>query len=279
MKNPINHFKQALQKKQLQIGLWQSLIGGLSGEICASAGFDWLLLDAEHSPNDLQSLMQQLQIIAAYPKSNPVVRIPHGYGDSGAAIIKQHLDLGVQTLLVPMIDTPEQAEHVVRATRYPTPQTPSGIRGVAGGRASRWGRIADYSKVANEQICVLVQAESMTAIHNLEAICAVDGVDGVFIGPADLSASMGYIGQLQHPEALKVADEAIATIQKSGKAAGILTADQKLAQHYINIGTLFVAVGLDNNILMRETQALVDKFMGGHVATTHTAAPATASGY
>ncbi len=262
MKTPINPFKRALQNKQQQIGLWQSLIGGIPGEICASAGFDWLLLDAEHSPNDLQSLMHQLQIIAAYPQSTAIVRIPHGYGESGTAIIKQHLDLGVQTLLVPMIDTPEQARHVVRATRYPTSATPDGQRGVAGGRASRWGRIADYAKVANEQVCVLVQAESMTAIENLDAICAVDGVDGVFIGPADLSASMGYIGQLQHPEALKVADDAIARIQKSGKAAGILTADEKLAQHYIDIGALFVAVGLDNNILMRGTKALVERFKG-----------------
>ncbi|MDI9335017.1 MAG: HpcH/HpaI aldolase/citrate lyase family protein [Cytophagales bacterium] len=256
MQNPTNHFKRAIQNKQLQIGLWQSLIGGLSGELCASAGFDWLLLDAEHSPNDLQSLMQQLQIIAAYPQSNAIVRIPNGYGDAGAAIIKQHLDLGVQSLLVPMIDTAEQAQHVVRATRYP----PQGIRGVAGGRASRWGRIVDYSKVANDQICVLVQAESMTAINNLEAICAIEGIDGVFIGPADLSASMGYIGQLQHPEVLRVIDEAINRINKAGKASGILTADERLAQHYIDIGTTFVAVGLDNNILMRGTKALVEKF-------------------
>jgi 4-hydroxy-2-oxoheptanedioate aldolase len=276
MQNPINTFKLALKNKQTQIGLWQSLIGGLSGEICASAGFDWLLLDSEHSPNDLQSLMHQLQIIAAYPKTTAIVRVPHGYGDSGAATIKQHLDLGVQSLLVPMIDTPAQAAHVVAATRYPTSQTPHGIRGVAGGRASRWGAISDYAKVANEQICVLVQCESITSLANLEAICAVDGIDGVFIGPADLSESMGYIGQLQHPEVLRTIDKAIARINKAGKASGILTADERLAQHYIDIGTTFVAVGLDNNILMRGTKALVERFMGEKSAAS---ASTSASGY
>lgn len=258
MKNPINHFKQALKNKQTQIGFWQGMVGALSAEVCAGAGFDWLLVDGEHSPNDLQSLMHQLHIIAGYPKTTPILRAPHGYGEAGAANIKQYLDLGAQTLLIPMIDTPEQAAHVVQATRYP----PEGIRGVAGGRASRWGRIADYSKVANEQICVLVQCESIESLANLEAICAVDGVDGVFIGPADLSASMGYIGQLQHPEVLRTIDEAIVRINTAGKASGILTADEKLAQHYIDIGCTFVAVGLDSNILLRGTKALVDRFMG-----------------
>jgi 4-hydroxy-2-oxoheptanedioate aldolase len=273
MQNPINTFKQAIQIKQTQIGLWQGLAGVYSAEICAAAGFDWLLVDSEHSPNDLQTTLQHLQIISAYPKTTAIVRVPHGYGESGAASIKQHLDLGVQTLLVPMIDTPEQAAHVVAATRYPTNQTPNGIRGVAGGRASRWGAISDYAKVANEQICVLVQCESTTSLANLEAICAVDGIDGVFIGPADLSASMGYIGQLQHPEVLRTIDEAIARINKAGKASGILTADERLAQHYIDIGTIFVAVGLDNNILMRGTKALVERFMGAKSA----GAPASAS--
>lgn len=258
MQNPTNNFKLALANKQTQIGFWQGMVGALSAEVCAGAGFDWLLVDGEHSPNDLQTLMHQLHVLTGYPKTTPILRVPHGYGDAGAANIKQYLDLGTQTLLVPMIDTPEQAAHVVSATRYP----PEGIRGVAGGRASRWGRITDYAKVANEQICVLVQCESATSLANLEAICAVDGVDGVFIGPSDLAASLGYIGQLQHPEVLRIIDDAISRINKSGKAAGILTADEKLAQHYIDIGTLFVAVGLDSNILLRGTKALVDKFMG-----------------
>lgn len=256
MKTPINKFKLALKNKQAQIGLWQGLAAPYPSEICASAGFDWLLVDSEHSPNDLQSTLQQLQIIAAYPETTAIVRVPHGYGDSGAAIIKQHLDLGVQTLLVPMIDTAEQAAHVVRATRY----APHGIRGVAGGRASKWGHIADYAVTANEQMCVLVQIESQLGLDNLDAICAVEGVDGVFIGPADLSASLGFLGQLMHPDSLKVTDDAFARIIKSGKAAGYLTPDEKLAQRYLDRGVTFMAVGLDNNILVRGTKALVERF-------------------
>jgi 4-hydroxy-2-oxoheptanedioate aldolase len=260
MKTPINKFKLALKNKQAQIGLWQGLAAPYPSEICASAGFDWLLVDSEHSPNDLQSTLQQLQIIAAYPETTAIVRVPHGYGDSGAAIIKQHLDLGVQTLLVPMIDTAEQAAHVVAATRYKSKDTPQGIRGVAGGRASKWGRIADYAVTANDQMCVLVQIESQLGLDNLDAICAVEGVDGVFIGPADLSASLGLLGQPMHPDALKVTDDAFARIIKSGKAAGYLTADEKLAQRYLDMGVTFMAVGLDNNILVRGTKALVERF-------------------
>ena len=256
MKTPINKFKLALKNKQAQIGLWQGLAAPYPSEICASAGFDWLLVDSEHSPNDLQSTLQQLQIIAAYPETTAIVRVPHGYGDSGAAIIKQHLDLGVQTLLLPMIDTPEQAAHVVAATRY----APHGIRGVAGGRASVWGRIPDYAATANDQMCVLVQIESQLGLDNLDAICAVEGVDGVFIGPSDLAASLGYLGQPMHPEALKITDDAFARIIKSGKAAGYLTADEKLAQRYLDMGVTFMAVGLDNNILVRGTKALVERF-------------------
>jgi 4-hydroxy-2-oxoheptanedioate aldolase len=260
MKTPVNKFKQALKNKQSQIGLWQGLAAPYPSEICASAGFDWLLVDNEHSPNDLQSTLQQLQIIAAYPETTAIVRIPHGYGDAGAASIKQFLDLGVQTILVPMIDTAEQAAHVVAATRYKSSTTPNGIRGVAGGRASRWGRITDYAVTANEQMCVLVQIESQLGLDNLDAICAVEGVDGVFIGPADLSASLGYLGQLMHPEALAVTDDAFKRIIQSGKAAGYLTADEKLAQRYIDMGVTFMAVGLDNNLLIRGTKALVEKF-------------------
>lgn len=256
MQNPINRFKQALENKQTQIGFWQGMVGALSAEVCASAGFDWILIDGEHSPNDLQTLMHQLQILQGYPVTTPVLRVPHGYLEAGAANIKQYLDIGAQSLLVPMIDTPEQALHVVRATRYP----PEGIRGVAGGRASRWGHIPDYAKNAHQELCVLVQAESATALANLEAICAIDGVDGVFIGPSDLAASLGYLGQAQHPEVLRVIDDAIRRINAAGKASGILTSDDKLSRHYIDIGCTFVAVGIDSNVLMRETKALVAKF-------------------
>lgn len=252
MKTPANTFKQALAKQQAQIGLWLGLANAYSTEICAGAGFDWLLLDGEHSPNTLPSLLAQLQAIAAYPASHPIARVPLGHGEAGAALIKQYLDLGFQTLLVPMVDTPAQAAALVKATRYP----PDGIRGMAGARASRWGRYPNYANEANAQICLLVQAESQTALDNLEAIAATPGVDGVFIGPADLSASLGHVGQATHPEVQAAIDSAIRRIVKSGKAAGILTSDETLARHYLALGATFVAVGLDTQLLVRQTSAL-----------------------
>jgi 4-hydroxy-2-oxoheptanedioate aldolase len=160
MDMPVNTFKQALQRQQPQIGLWINLIHSLSTEICAGAGFDWLLFDGEHTPNDLRSMLAHLQTIAAYD-SQPVCRVPVG----DTALIKQYLDLGVPNLLVPMVDTPEQARALVKACRYP----PQGIRGMAGARASRWGRIARYAQEANAQICLLVQAETRLAMSNLDA--------------------------------------------------------------------------------------------------------------
>ncbi len=256
MNNLINPFKLALAQKRLQIGLWLGLASAYTTEICAGAGFDWLLIDGEHAPNDLNSILAQLQAIAAYPASHPIARVPVGHGHVGTALIKQYLDLGLQTILVPMVDTAEQARAVVQATRYP----PQGIRGMAGARASRWGRIADYGHHANEQICVLVQAETETALNNLDAIAAVEGVDGVFIGPADLSASLGYIGQQDHPQVRAAIEDAFRRIARSGKAPGILMVDEALARHYIDLGGLFVAVGMDGNLLARHSTALATRF-------------------
>jgi len=253
MQTPVNSFKQALQNRQAQIGLWVSLANTLSTEICAGAGFDWLLLDGEHTPNDLQSMLVQLQTIAAYP-SQPVCRVPVG----DTALIKQYLDLGVPNLLVPMVDTPEQARALVQACRYP----PDGIRGMAGARASRWGRYPRYTVEANDQVCLLVQAESRLALANLDEIVAIDGIDGVFVGPADLSASMGHVGNPGHPEVQAAIEDAIARICKAGKAPGILTPDATLAKRYLELGALFVAVGLDTSILVRGTSALAAAFKG-----------------
>jgi 4-hydroxy-2-oxoheptanedioate aldolase len=258
MQTPINPFKQALAEKRAQIGLWVGLADHYTTEICAGAGFDWLLLDGEHAPNDLRTLLQQAQVVAGYPGTHSIARVPVGHGNIGTALIKQYLDLGFQTLLVPMVDTPQQATEIVRAMRYP----PLGIRGMGGARASRWGRIANYPKEANGQVCLLVQAESRAAIDNIEAIAAIDGVDGIFIGPADLSAAMGHVGELTHPEVQETIDEAIGRIVKTGKAAGILTADEALARHYLSLGATFVAVGLDNNLLAKATSALAAKFKG-----------------
>ncbi len=252
MQTPINTFKQALRNRQAQVGLWVSLANSSSTEICAGAGFDWLLLDCEHAPNHLQSILAQLQTIAAYPTTQAICRVP--IGDS--TIIKQYLDLGAQTLLVPMVDTPKQARALVQACRYP----PDGFRGMAGARASRWGRYPNYAKEANAQVCLLVQAETRLALSNLDAIAATEGVDGVFIGPADLSASMGYVGNSGHPEVQAAIEDAIGRITRSGKAAGILTPDTKLAKRYLELGATFVAVGLDTVLLVRGTNALVSEF-------------------
>ena len=275
MQTPVNTFKQALQNKQAQIGLWMSLADSYAAEICAGAGFDWLLIDGEHAPNDLRRVLQQLQTVAAYPDSHPVARLPMGHGHVGEMLVKQYLDLGVSTLLIPMVDTADQARALVQASRYPQDDGEGGIRGMAGARASRFGRYPNYAREANAQVCLLVQVESQTALDNLDAIAAVEGVDGVFIGPADLSASMGYVGQLTHPKVLAAIEDAIARINRAGTAAGILTTDETLAKHYLALGALFVAVGLDTNLLVRHTSALAARFR----ATASTNAAATHKAY
>ena len=262
MQTPINPFKQALADKRAQIGLWLGLASPYSTEICAGAGFDWLLIDGEHAPNDIPTILAQLQVIAGYPASHAIARVPMGHGHVGEALIKQYLDIGVQTLLVPMVDTPEQAAAVVRAARYPQADGQGGIRGMAGARASRWGRYPNYAKEANAQVCLLVQAETQTALDNLDAIAATEGVDGVFIGPADLSASMGHVGNAAHLDVQAAIADAIARITRAGKAAGILSPDEATARKYLALGATFVAVGLDTNLLVKATGALAAAFKG-----------------
>ncbi|RZF10866.1 4-hydroxy-2-oxoheptanedioate aldolase [Serratia marcescens] len=251
-----NHFKRALQEKRPQIGLWLGLCSSYSAELLAGAGFDWLLIDGEHAPNNVQTVLGQLQAVAPYP-SQPVVRPPW----NDAVIIKQLLDVGAQSLLIPMIQNAEQARDAVRATRYP----PHGVRGVGSAlaRASRWNRVPDYLQQADEQMCVLVQIETREAVKNLEAILQVEGVDGVFIGPADLSADMGFAGNPQHPEVQRTIDDAIARIRAAGKAPGILMANKALAQRYLEAGALFVAVGVDTTLLARAAEALANEFKQG----------------
>lgn len=256
MNLPPNPFKQALKEGRAQIGLWLGLADAYTAEICAGAGFDWLLIDGEHAPNDLRSILRQAQAIAGYPATHAIARVPVGHGNVGTALIKQYLDLGIQTLLVPMVDTPEQAADIARACKYP----PQGVRGMAGARASRWGRYTDYAKAANDQVCLLVQVESVAGVRNLDAILATEGVDGVFIGPADLSAAMGYVGNLVHPEVQATIDDCIRRIVATGKAAGILTQDETLARHYLALGATFVAVGLDIQLLARGASQLAAKF-------------------
>ena len=249
---PQNAFKRALKASKAQIGLWSSLSSNYSVEVIAGAGFDWILLDCEHSPNDLESVLTQLQAAAPYPE-HPVVRVPW----NDMVNIKRVLDVGAQSLLIPYVSTAEEAKAAVAHTRYP----PAGVRGVAGTtRATRFGRVKDYAKRAHEEICVLVQVETQGAIDNIEAICAVDGVDGVFIGPADLHASLGYTGEIANPKVKPMIDEAIRRIRKAGKAPGILTPNEADAKHWLGCGGLFVAVGADVGILARGAEALAAKF-------------------
>jgi len=254
MEIPRNEFKRALAAGRAQIGLWSSLSSSYTVEVIAGAGFDWILLDMEHSPNDLESLLTQLQAAAAYP-SAPVVRVP--WNDMVA--IKRVLDIGAQSLLVPFVSTADEARAAVSSTRYP----PQGVRGVAGAtRATRFGRIADYTKRVNDELCVLVQVETREGLDNLEAICAVDGVDGVFIGPADLHASLGHTGETANPAIVPLIDDAIRRIRAAGKAPGILTPVEADARRYLGCGAQFVAVGADVGLLARGADALAARFRG-----------------
>ena len=249
-----NRFKQALIERQAQIGLWQGLASPYTAEICAGAGFDWLLFDGEHSPVDVPMLLAQLQAIGG-TAVEAVARPPVGE----PWLIKQYLDLGYRTLLIPMVNSAAEAEALVRACRY----APEGIRGMAMGRASRWGRDRDYAARADREICLLVQVETRAALEVVEDICAVDGIDGVFIGPADLSASLGYRGQPAHPDVTALIEPAIGAILAAGKAPGILSADVGAAQRYLELGCLFVAVGTDMGLLARATDALAARFGRG----------------
>jgi len=253
MHTPQNAFKAALARPAAQVGLWLGLADAYSAELCATAGFDWLLIDGEHGPNDLRSTLAALQALAPYP-AYPVVRIAQG----DTVLIKQVLEIGATTLLVPMVESAEQARALVRAMRYP----PDGVRGVGSGlaRSSRWSAFPGYLKQASESLCLLVQVETVAALEQLDAIAAVDGVDGVFIGPADLSASMGHLGQPGHPEVRAAIDAAIGRILAAGKAPGILAVDEALARHYIGIGARFVAVGVDATLLAQATRSLAARF-------------------
>lgn len=252
MELPQNSFKRALKAGKPQIGLWSSLSSNYTVEVIAGAGFDWILLDTEHSPSDLENLLTQLQAAAPYP-SHSVVRVPW----NDMVTMKRVLDIGAQSILVPYVSTKAEAEGAVAYTRYP----PAGVRGVAGTtRATRFGRVKDYAKRAHEEICVLVQVETQAALDNIETICAIDGVDGVFIGPADLHASMGHTGEIAHPNVKPVIDDAIRRIRKCGKAPGILTPNEADARHWLECGALFVAVGADVGILARGAEALAAKF-------------------
>jgi 4-hydroxy-2-oxoheptanedioate aldolase len=237
-----NGFKAALNAGKKQAGLWLSLMNGYTAELCAGAGFDWFLIDAEHAPNTLETLLRQLQAIAPYSTA-PVVRPPNRDPD----MLKLLLDMGAQSFLIPMVESPEQAAALVRAVRYP----PNGTRGVGHvlGRASRWGRVHDYLTLADDEICLLVQIESRQGMDNLEAIAGVDGVDGLFLGPADLTASLGHTGDMANPEMQAVIQRTIERIIATGRPCGTITAGAANTKRLFAAGCTFVAAGVDALLL------------------------------
>lgn len=248
MPAPVNGFKAALAQGRAQIGLWVAFGSANVAEMLSHCGYDWLVIDGEHAPNDVPLMLAQLQAMQA-GGAHAVVRVPVGE----TWLVKQVLDIGAQTVLVPMIDTADQARAMVRAMRY----APEGVRGMGTlGRASRYGLVPDYLTTANAQTCLLVQVETRAALANLDEICAVEGVDGVFIGPADLSADMGFPGNAGAPEVRAAVDDAIRRIVASGKAAGILVAGAEPGAHALSLGATFVAVGHDVGLLRAGALAL-----------------------
>jgi 4-hydroxy-2-oxoheptanedioate aldolase len=247
-----NNFKRAIAEGRVQIGLWSSLCSNIGAEVLSDAGFDWILLDGEHSPNDVPSTMSQMQVLVG-GTATPIVR--PAWND--AVMIKRILDIGAQTILVPYVQNAEEAQRAVTSVRYP----PAGIRGVAATtRASRYGRVNNYLKLADGEICLLVQVETRSALDELEAIAKVDGVEGVFIGPYDLAASLGHIGNPAHPEVQAALEDAVKRLKAVGKPAGILTSSEEEAKRYIQWGYIFVAVGSDIGLLGRGADALAKRF-------------------
>ena len=248
-----NIFKQAIQANKRQLGAFMALADSTAAELMATTGFDWLLIDAEHGPNDIKNIMHQLQAMSAYDV-NSVVRLQ----DHNVGNIKRVLDIGAQTLLIPMVDSAEQAKQLVDAVRY----APKGIRGMGGAltRATRWGSIKDYLQQADDHICLVLQLESKEGIADLDAITQVDGVDAVFIGPADLAAAMGYIGQPGHPEVCKVVERSIQRVHELGKPVGVYCGDPEQAERYQQMGASFFLIGADTLLLKAAVGSLLDRF-------------------
>jgi 4-hydroxy-2-oxoheptanedioate aldolase len=249
---PLNTLKHNLQAGKLQTGCWVSLASHASAEICAGAGFDWILIDMEHAPNELHMVHHQLHAAAAYPAS-VVVRAP--WNDT--VLIKRLLDVGVQSLLLPYVQTEAEARRAVAAVRYP----PRGVRGVStSSRANRFGRVTDYFKRGEDELCLILQMETRSALAQLETIAAIDGVDGLFIGPQDLAADLGHLANPAHPEVQAVIADAIPRMKKTGKAAGILAFVEADARKWIEHGARFVAVTSDQFLLARETAAVAARY-------------------
>lgn len=252
MQAPRNEFKRRLLAGETLHGLWMSIASPQTAEALSLVGFDWLLFDTEHSPVEVAGVQPLLQAAAA---GQSAVAVRPAWNDK--ILLKRVLDIGAQTVLVPFIETPEEAVAAVAATRYP----PAGIRGVAGStRASRFGLTSDYFAVANEEICVLIQIETREALDRLEAIAAVDGVDGVFVGPSDLAASLGHLGKPGHPEVQAALRQAAQRIIAAGKAPGILATNAADARRYMDWGYRFVAGAVDVGILVNGAKMILAEF-------------------
>ena len=250
---PRNLFRAGLESGRTQYGVWLGLPDPSAADIMAGAGFDWLLIDHEHGAFELRDVMAHLQAMAAYDVA-PIVRPV----DSNPALLKKLCDLGAQSFIVPMIDTAEQAAGVVSAVRYP----PDGIRGMGTSlvRAAKWNAVTGYVGQANDEMLVVVQAETVTAIENLEAIASTPGIDGVFIGPSDLSASMGHVGNVSHPDVVDTISSALGTIRAAGKYAGLLCLDASMVSHYEEAGANFVGVGVDTLLLGNAARRLAANY-------------------
>ncbi|WP_232421838.1 HpcH/HpaI aldolase family protein [Nocardioides sp. Iso805N] len=260
---PLNRFKQRLQAGDRLIGLWSTLGDATVAELLSGCGYDWVLIDAEHGPNDLRSVLAQVRALAAGERflgvgfgelSQAVVRLP----EASATLIKQYLEIGVRNLLVPMVNSVEEAEAVAAAVRYP----PRGVRGMGSGlaRSSGWGRLTDYLAAADDDVCVIVQAETRRAVDALAQITAVDGVDGVLFGPADLAADLGHPGQRNHPDVVAAITRGIAAVTAAGKPAGIMLSDVAQAKDWLGRGITFAGVGVDSSLLVTAAETLLAQF-------------------
>jgi 4-hydroxy-2-oxoheptanedioate aldolase len=254
MKLPANTFKRALKQRRQQIGLWCSLSSSIVAEILATAGFDWIVLDTEHAPNELPMVLQQLQAMQVDANTaSAVVRPP--WNDT--VMIKRFLDVGAQNLLLPFVQNVEEAKKAVAATRYP----PKGVRGVAGNtRANRYGLVTDYYATVESELGVILQAETRDAVDRIPEMAAIEGVDGIFIGPADLSASIGHLGNAGHPEAQAEIMRALELCKSANMPAGILAVNEDDARRYLDAGFTFVAVGVDQGLLTKVTRDLAKRF-------------------
>ncbi|MGH1464540.1 MAG: HpcH/HpaI aldolase family protein [Cognatishimia sp.] len=248
MELPINQFKRRLKNGDQMQGVWNAIGGPIVPEILAVAGYDWILVDTEHSPLEVTGVLPVLQTIAAYPETSPIVRP----AANDTVLIKRHLDLGIQTLLIPYVQNESEAKAAIAATRYP----PEGVRGVSGlTRATRFGAIANYAQKVNEELCVILQVETLEAVSRIEAIATTKGVDAVFIGPADLAASMGYAGNPNHPEVADLVRSLITRLKELNVPSGILTTNPDFAQECKGLGVNFIASAVDAGLLSAALKA------------------------